>query len=127
VDLAVILEEEIMTAVYSISQYQCTLCEAERDEAFQKEAAREWPVTIERSRRLDEWQEFWGDWHAEHPPVTQTCFLFVADCGGDEIALCPECLHKIWKRANDQEAAMPGTITRWYAHEQTEGWHETVK
>lgn len=113
-----------MTAAYLIEPDICTLCYAENEMAFWKEAERAWPSVSERNRRNEEWREFVHDWHNDHKIEKITCFVFVADCKGDAISLCPECLEKITARVKNQWGAMPGQKTRWYAHEESE-WKQS--
>lgn len=109
-----------MTADYTIEPDKCSLCEAERDGRFWEDADKEFPNTATVQPPNETWQEFRNDWDADHPPVEKMCFVFVADCQGDAISLCHECLSKITKRVWDQDSAMPGSRTRWYAHEKSD-------
>jgi hypothetical protein len=107
-----------MTAAYSIEPMACSLCEAERSAAFWEEANARYPGLnlSERNLTQEEWSAFHKEWNLEHPSKEQMCFEFVADCGGDAISLCHECLARIAQRVHDQE---PASTTRWYAHEET--------
>lgn len=82
---------------YTIGERVCCECEEERMQRFTHEAKERFPscfgfrVTSER-----EWYAFFSEWEKQSPPKKQMCFYFLAECGGDGIALCERHLVDAW-------------------------------